>query len=42
MATLAAPQISGWNGRADTDILQPKRQRKPFALEEIIIFGSVD
>lgn len=29
-----------WNGRADADILQPKRQGQPFTLEEIIIFGS--
>lgn len=42
MATLAAPQISECNGRADTDVLQPKRPWKPFALEKIIIFGSAD
>lgn len=42
LASFAAPQISGWNGRADTDTLQPKRQWEPFALEEIIIFGSLD
>ena len=40
LAPWAAPQILGWNGRADADLLQPKRQGKPFALEEIIIFGS--
>lgn len=42
MATLAAPQISRWNGSTDTDIPQPRRPWKAFALEEIIIFGSAD